>query len=51
MNKLIMNPISPKKIIKYVELNIPEFHQNRIKKLKNLKLKEILKRKNPYLLK
>jgi len=46
-----MNPITQEKITEYVELNIPKFHQNRIQKLKNLKLKEVLKRKNPYLFK
>ncbi len=29
--------------------NIPAFHQNRIEKLKQLRLKVVLKRKNPYL--
>lgn len=46
-----MNPITKKEIAVYVEKNIPEFHANRIKKLKNLKLKEVLRRKNPYLFK
>lgn len=46
-----MKPITQEKITEYVELNIPKFHQNRIQKLKNLKLKEVLKRKNPYLFK
>ena len=40
-----------KKITTYVEQNIPEFHRNRINKLKKLKLTEVLKRKNPYLFK
>jgi hypothetical protein len=46
-----MKTISQEKITAYVEQNIPHFHQNRIEKLKKLKLKEILKRKNPYLFK
>ena len=46
-----MKAITQEKIIAYVEQNIPKFHQNRIEKLKNLKLKEIHKRKNPYLFK
>ncbi len=36
---------------KYVEDNIGQFHQNRIKKLESLKLKTILGKKNPYLFK
>lgn len=35
----------------YVEQNISSFHQSRIDKLKTLKLKTILKKKNPYLFK
>ena len=35
----------------YVEQHIPEFHKKRIDKLKRLRLKEVLKRKNPYLFK
>ena len=46
-----MTPITQEKIAEYVEQNIPEFHRNRIEKLKKLKLKGILKRKNPYLFK
>jgi hypothetical protein len=46
-----MRSISQQEIIDYVEANIPKFHQNRLNKLKTLKLKEILKRKNPYLFK
>jgi len=38
-------------ITAYVEQNIPNFHHNRIEKLKRLKLKDVLKRKNPYLFK
>jgi hypothetical protein len=33
----------------YVEKNIGSFHSSRLKSLKNLKLYNILKRKNPYL--
>ena len=36
---------------KYVEQNIGQFHQNRIKKIEELSLKTILKKKNPYLFK
>lgn len=46
-----MKPITKEKIAEYVERNIPEFHRNRIEKLKKLKLKAVLKRKNPYLFK
>jgi len=46
-----MSTITQKKITTYVEQNIPDFHRNRINKLKKLKLTEVLKRKNPYLFK
>ncbi len=43
--------IQQQEIAKYVEENIPLFHQCRINGLKRLKLQTILKRKNPYLFK
>ena len=46
-----MEEITKQTIEKYVEKHIPEFHHNRIEKLKKLKLKAVLKRKNPYLFK
>jgi hypothetical protein len=46
-----MKPKIKEDIIVFVERNIPKFHRNRIEKLKALKLKEVLKRKNPYLFK
>ena len=46
-----MNPIPQAEITKYVEQNIPGFHRNRIEKLKKLRLKAVLRRKNPYLFK
>ncbi len=46
-----MRQIKQSEIIKYVENNIPGFHGSRIEKLKKLKLKAVLKRKNPYLFK
>lgn len=46
-----MQAITQEKIIIYVEENIPNFHRNRLEKLKRLKLNEVLKRKNPYLFK
>lgn len=45
------NPKLRKEIIKYIEENISSFHQKRILSLDTLKLKKILKRKNPYLFK
>jgi len=39
------------KITKYVEKNIDYFHQKRLDNLANLKLQNVLKRKNPYLFK
>lgn len=45
------NPKLRKEIIKYIEEKISSFHQKRISSLDTLKLKEILKRKNPYLFK
>lgn len=44
MNQQLLNNIS-----KYVETHIGEFHAARIAKLQNMNLKEILKRKNPYM--
>lgn len=35
----------------YVEQHIPEFHKKRLEKLTRLQLKEVLRRKNPYLFK
>jgi hypothetical protein len=44
-----MGKITEGKIRKYIEQNIPAFHQRRLESLSGLKLKEVLKRKNPYL--
>lgn len=38
-------------VLAYVEQNIGTFHEHRLSNLSKLKLKEILKRKNPYLFK
>lgn len=46
-----MNPINLDAIRQYVESNIGDFHDNRLKKLDNLQLTNVLKRKNPYLFK
>ncbi|HLD10291.1 MAG TPA: PmeII family type II restriction endonuclease [Methylophilaceae bacterium] len=39
------------KIARYIEDNIPAFHHRRLESLGGLKLKNVLKRKNPYLFK
>lgn len=46
-----MKPITQQQIVDYVEANIQEFHQRRLKKLQELKLMDVVKRKNPYLFK
>lgn len=46
-----MPNISIEEITQYVEEHIGEFHADRLEKLKKTKLREILKRKNPYLYK
>ena len=46
-----MKPITPLQITKYVEENIQYFHQRRLQSLKQLKLLDVVKRKNPYLFK
>ncbi len=46
MDKLDINEVK-----KYVEENIGDFHQKRVDKLDQLKLKDVLRRKNPYLFK
>lgn len=38
-------------VLDYVAIHIGEFHQKRLEKLENLKLEQILLRKNPYLFK
>lgn len=46
-----MEKVHLEKIKEYVENNIGIFHRKRIECLKKLKLKDVLKRKNPYLFK
>lgn len=46
-----MKNLNLKDISQYVEKNIGTFHQKRIQSLDNLKLTQVLKRKNPYLFK
>ncbi len=44
-----MKNISIQDVTQYVEDNIGTFHQKRLESLNNLKLKRVLKKKNPYL--
>ena len=46
-----MKTLDIQKVVQYVEENIAYFHQKRIQSLDNLKLSQVLKRKNPYLFK
>lgn len=46
-----MNNIDLQEVKQYVENNIADFHQKRVDKLSQLKLRTILRRKNPYLFK
>jgi hypothetical protein len=46
MDKLLIN-----EVIEYVEQNISTFHEKRISKIGDLRLKEVLQKKNPYLFK
>jgi len=46
-----MQPLNPNDVIAFVEENIGEFHERRASSLQNLKLTQVLKRKNPYLFK
>lgn len=46
-----METLNLKEVVKYVEENIGTFHQKRIAGLKELKLKKVLSKKNPYLFK
>ena len=46
-----MKPLDLNKVNDYVENHISIFHQKRLDKIKELKLKEVLKKKNPYLFK
>jgi hypothetical protein len=45
----MVNRFDLDRITEYVNQNIDSFHQSRISALHNLKLKDLLKRKNPYL--
>ena len=46
-----METLNLQDVVKYVEENIGVFHQKRIASLNDLKLSDILKKKNPYLFK
>ena len=46
-----MNSIIQQEITNYIETNIQHFHQKRLDKLQELKLLDVVKRKNPYLFK
>ena len=46
MNQELINSIT-----EYVEKNIGDFHAARIEKLKSIKLRKLLARKNPYMFK
>lgn len=46
-----MNPLNLDDVRQYVKDNIGTFHAKRIASLDNLKLKDVLRRKNPYLYK
>ena len=43
--------VNNQELIDFINGNITEFHNNRLNALKKLKLKDVLKRKNPYLFK
>ncbi|MDR0695041.1 MAG: cytosolic protein [Prevotellaceae bacterium] len=46
-----MEKLNLKEVINYVAKNISIFHQKRIQSLEDLKLSQVLKRKNPYMFK
>src|ERR1700740_135211 len=50
MTKL-MNILDLNAVKEFVEQNIGEFHEKRLETVKTLKLKDVLKSKNPYLFK
>ena len=46
-----MKPLKMEEVKGYVEQNVGNFHEKRLQNIERLKLKTILKRKNPYLFK
>ena len=45
----VLRPLNLDDVRDYVNDNIGQFHEGRLKKLEGLKLRELLRRKNPYL--
>lgn len=46
-----MANVTVQEITKFIEEHIPEFHRKRLENLSSLKLRKVLRRKNPYLFK
>ena len=46
-----MKQLNLSEVVQYVEANIDDFHDRKLQSLNKLKLKNVLKRKNPYLFK
>ena len=46
-----MPNVTIQEITNYIEQNIPDFHRRRLESLATLKLRKVLRRKNPYLFK
>ena len=46
-----MKPLKMEEVKGYVEQNVGNFHEKRLQNIERLKLKTILRRKNPYLFK
>ena len=46
-----MKKLNQADVLNYVKNNVGIFHKKRIEKIDSLKLKEVLKKKNPYLYK
>jgi hypothetical protein len=46
-----MKQISLKEVTRFVSENIGEFHESRVNRIKKVKLKQVLQKKNPYLFK
>jgi len=44
-----MAPVSSEELSRFIEERIPEFHEKKLAKLQELRLTDVLKRKNPYL--
>ena len=49
--KQFMKPLDLNDVVRYIEHNIGSFHTKRLDSLQSLKLRTILRRKNPYLFK